>query len=947
MKKHINTHTFLNRTKMKNIFSLFSAALQIVLIPILFGNTASAQALWTNDSVSITVQTGMTVTIGGDMVNQGQFNLDINGQMELTGDWTNNDSLYQDTGQVGFVGINRQTITGSNEFYNILINSGDTVNLASKTRIGKEMKIDLGVLDATTDTALFKSNSSVTARLAEIPAGANFVGDIVMERYVPAGVTGYRFISSAVAGATVAEWDETMVLSIPDGNEGCAATPQTGCWYSVRRYDETLTDVSDTGYYGITTVAHTISSGVGYLIYHGTTPTNTPAYTFATAGTPNKFGTALPVTYNSTPLTDHDGWNLVGNPYPSAIDWDAAGWTKSNINNAIYIWDPNGGVYASYVAGVGTNGGAKEIASSQAFWVKATANPPALTITETVKTSVEPTYFKQSGNISNIFRMSIEGGGYIDETVIRFKDDATDGFDGEYDAYKMTVPNSVAPNISTLIGADKDLSINSLGPLTVSIIIPVRATVPSTGNYTIVAGDFDDMPTTSCILLEDLLTGVFTNLRTTNTYTFNISASTTAPRFLLHIGAPVSGEAFDVVCKGDDDGIGIASGSGSGPWNYLWENLQGNALQNNLNVAGSDDITNLAPGTYIFTVEDATGLCATHSDTITITEPSNLLEVNSTSNDVSCNGDTDGSILSNVIGGVPPYVYSWSNGDSTENLMNLSGGTYTLTVTDQNACVKSRTEIIDDPLAISYSSANTDVLCFGDNSGSIDLSVNGGTAPYQYAWSNGESTEDLSSLDAGIYSVTITDNNNCTQVSSPIEIVDGMQVIAGITSSSTTVYLNDGAEVQFNSLSIGATTYLWDFGDGNTSTDKNPLHAYITTGTYTVTHTAFNGTCSDAQSDIIVVLETTGAFAIIENLDEVLITQENNNVIVKFNLLRRSQAEIEVFNSVGQLITSMTTNVKRSDVRLDLPQLADGIYLVNVNTKEVSLTKKVLLNVGY
>jgi len=909
---------------------------------LLFSASAHSQALWTNDSVSITVQSNMTISIKGDLVNQGKDNFDIDGTVTISGDWTNNDSLIQDAGIVEFVGVSQQSIDGMNEFYNILIDSDDTVKIKKKIIIVNEMKIDKGVVDATQDTASFKSDVSGTARLAEIPVGANFVGNLAMDRYVPAGVTGYRFISSAVSGATVAEWDESMVLSIVDGNEGCAGNP---CWSSVRRYDESILGDDSIGYYGITTVTHTIAAGAGYLVYHGTTPSTTPAYTFSTAGPTNKFGTVLPVTYNSTPLVNDDGWNLVGNPYPSAIDWDAAvGWTRFNLNNAIYIWNPNAANYASYVSGVGANGGSKEIASSQAFWVKANASPPVLTLTEPVKTSVEPTYFKQSSNITNVFRMSIEGGGYTDETVVRFKDDATAAFDGEYDAYKMTGANSPAPSISTLIGIDNDMSINSMGPLTSSIIIPVRALVPSTGNYTIVADDFDDMPTTSCILLEDLLTGIFTNLRTTSTYSFSISASTTAPRFLLHIGAPVSGEAFDVVCKGDNNGIGVATGSGSGPWNYLWEDLQGNTLQNNLSVAGPDNLTNLAPGTYIFTVEDATGLCATHSDTITITEPNDLLEVNSTATDVSCNGSADGSIFSNVIGGIPSYVYSWSTGASSANLMNLGSGAYTLTVTDENGCVKNRTEIIDEPAAIGYASNTTDILCFGGNSGAIDLMVTGGTAPFQYSWSNGEVTEDISGIDAGSYTVTITDNNNCTQVSSPIAIADGQQVIAGITSSSTIIYLSEGGQIQFNSLSAGATSYLWDFGDGNTSSDKNPLHTYTATGTYTVTLTAFNGPCSDAQTDIIVVLETTGAVAITDNLDEVSITQENSNVIVKFNLLKRSQAEIEVFNSVGQLITSMTTNVKRSDVKLDLPQMADGIYLVNVNTKEVSLTKKLMLS---
>ncbi len=943
MKKYTFTRVFPNSVKMIGKSSIFSTALPITLVLTLLCNLvwAGAAALWTNNNLVVTVQTGMTITIEGAMNNTGTDNFDIDGKVEVTGDWTTSGVLTQDMGQVGFIGSTSQTVSGTNKFYDVYINSGATVTITSNTFVENEMKIDAGVLDCPSDTVIFTSTASKTARLAAIPAGANYTGNIAMERYVPAGVTGYRFISSAVSGATVEEWDESMVLSIADGINGCAGNP---FWHSVRRYDETLLGIYTIGYTDITTVAHTIVSGRGYLIYHGTSPTTTPAYTFQTAGTPNKFSTTLPVSYSPTPLTDDDGWNLVGNPYPSAIDWDAAGWTKDFINNAIYIWNPNASNYASYVGGTGANGGTKEIASSQAFWVKAFANSPSLIATEPVKTSVEPTFYKQNNHIPNVFRINIEGGGYSDEIVIRFTDGATDAFDGDYDAYKMSVANSPAPYISTVIGTDIDLSINSMGELTNSRIIPVRATVAITGMYSIVAGDFDDMPTTSCILLEDLLTGVFTNLRTTNTYTFNISDSTTAPRFLLHIGAPVSGEAFDVVCKGDDDGIGIATGSGTGPWNYLWEDLQGNTLQNNLNVAGPDNLENLAPGTYIFTVEDATGLCATHSDTIVITEPADLLEVNSTSNDVSCNGLTDGSIFSNVTGGVPSYVYAWSTGDSSVNLMNLGGGAYTLTVTDQNGCVKSRTEILDDPLVISYNSIDTDVLCYGDNSGAIDLTVTGGTSPYQYIWSNSEVTEDISGLDAGSYSVTITDNNNCSQVSSPIDIADGQQVIAGITSSSVTVYLSEGGEIQFFSISAGATSYLWDFGDGNTSTDKDPLHTYTTTGTYTITLTAFNGPCSDIQMDVIVVLEFTGAIANIINVDEVSVTQENQNIIVKFNLSKRSQAEIEVFNSVGQLITSMTTNVKKTDVKLDLPQMADGIYLVNVNTKEVSLTKKLVLN---
>jgi hypothetical protein len=131
--------------------------------------------------------------------------------------------------------------------------------------------------------------------------------------------------------------------------------------------------------------------------------------------------------------------------------------------------------------------------------------------------------------------------------------------------------------------------------------------------------------------------------------------------------------------------------------------------------------------------------------------------------DVDCNGQANGSIdltVTNVLGTLP-FSYSWSTGDISEDLFGLAAGTYCVTVSDASNCVETACFTITEPTAINLSTTGTFVSVFGGQDGAIDLTVTGGNAPYSYLWSNGATTEDLTNIYAGAYTVTVTDANGC------------------------------------------------------------------------------------------------------------------------------------------------------------------------------------------
>ncbi|MBC9813890.1 SprB repeat-containing protein, partial [Crocinitomicaceae bacterium CZZ-1] len=254
----------------------------------------------------------------------------------------------------------------------------------------------------------------------------------------------------------------------------------------------------------------------------------------------------------------------------------------------------------------------------------------------------------------------------------------------------------------------------------------------------------------------------------------------------------------DISCFGLANGsIDLTIDSGTPGYSYAWNNG-----------ATTEDITSLPAGTYSVNITDANG--CTNTQTITLTEPP-VLTASTTAVtyaggwNVSCNGASDGAIDLTVSGGTPGYSYVWNNGATTEDLSGLTAGTYSVTITDANGCTNTQTITLTEPPVLTASTTAVtyaggwNVSCNGASDGAIDLTVGGGTPGYSYVWNNGATTEDLSGLTAGTYSVTITDANGCTNTQT-ITLTEPPV----LTASTTAVTYAGGWNVSCNGASDGA-----------------------------------------------------------------------------------------------------------------------------------------------
>ncbi len=286
-------------------------------------------------------------------------------------------------------------------------------------------------------------------------------------------------------------------------------------------------------------------------------------------------------------------------------------------------------------------------------------------------------------------------------------------------------------------------------------------------------------------------------------------------------------------CSGSNDGVVSAAPSGgNSPYFYTWDN------------GGiTSAISNLGPGTYIVTVVDNSGCTATAE--ATLSDPIDLAVDVELVEEISCNGESDGSAIVNVTGGTMPYTYNWDNGETTQTASGLDGGLQMVTVTDAGGCSGTGSILMGEPMAVTVAATLlNDPDCAGSANGSAEAAGSGGTAPYTYEWDNGESTAIATMLNAGMHIVTVTDANTCMATASVTLTDPGTFTV---TVPSGVLICNGASDGTVTATPVGGDApYDYSWSNGGTTDTATGLSA----GTYEVTVTDSNGCFATGSTQI-------------------------------------------------------------------------------------------------
>lgn len=579
--------------------------------------------------------------------------------------------------------------------------AGASVTLGNTLNMVGTLTPTAGTFASAGYLVLRATSSTNVGRIGTIGATGSVTGNVRAQMYAKGGNTGWTLLGSpGLTGRTFSDWDDNTsvtCLNCPDGYFN---------FTSIYSYSETVGGLYDNSfrYIPITNVTDAMTIGQGYWMYLGNSTTTSTDIILDVFGPVNQgnfnFNLTFTPTGGGTAAADH-GYNLICNPYPSPILWSSLRNGNPSVANAIYVYNPDLNGHATYVNGisspaVGSGGIGNAIPAGQGFYVKANA-ATTLTAQETNKSASTQEMLKLAQPQQNVvlpclMRLKVAGNGTQNETVVYFDANATTGYDTEYDALYLGKDAGFIDLGTRLNGFD--YAINALPALTQSYSIPVFVKTDSTDTYTISAFDLQTIPAGACIRLHDNYTGLDQDLRT-GTYSCTVrDTEKVAARFVLNITISntltVSSSVVNASCSSSGDGMLVASGNGSGPWNYYWKDTAYNLLKTTLNQNGADTLFNLNAGTFLVDVNTA-GTCDNATESLTLLN-NGLVSGSFTpsSATVTLISDSVGVTFTNTSSNADSYWWEFGDGmgsscyDTTHYYMAAGEYTVTLYAINQN-----------------------------------------------------------------------------------------------------------------------------------------------------------------------------------------------------------------------------------------------------------------------
>jgi gliding motility-associated-like protein len=781
------------------------------------GNTCTASATFAvlNNTSDPVITPAVTAAICGQ--NNGGIDLTISGAPgPFVFAWSNS-AVTEDLASI-LSGNYTVTVTAANgctaDTTLNVANNASTFSLTGLATSLTNCVADNGAINLTVTPAgpytYVWSNSALTEDISNLPAGTYTVSVTetgtctASASFIVNDDRTYPAATQTVAAEICGLSNGNIDLSVTGG-----VTPYSYTW-SGGQMSEDLTGIP-TGNYAVT-----VTGANGCTT---TASANVPAndISFAISGTPAA---------NTSCIANNGGINL---------DISPAGTYTFNWSNAASSEDISGLAPGNFTVTVSAGGTCTNTAS---FAVANNAFPP------TISESVTPAFCGQSSGGVNLTVSAGQTPYTFSWSNAAMTEDLTNLPAGMYTvtvtgangctAVKMydVQDDAVTPTVSGIaISNTSCVSSNGAVNLNVSPVL----------NYTF---NWSNNETTQN--LQNVAAGVYTVTvngggNCINTATFTVDNNSPAPTTAAGITPAFCGQNSGV--------IDLNVTSGTAPYTYNWSTG-----------VKTEDLAGVNSGTFTVTVSGANGCVSVFSysvpDSIVIPDIAGTTTPNTL-----CVGK-NGAI---TIDATPPigYIYSWSNMQTTQNLVDVPPGTYTVTVNGGGACTATASYVVDNNTAVvAVSGLKTDILCFADLAGAIDLSVSGGTAPYQYKWLPGipGDPEDPAALAAGNYAVTVTDASGCTGTASFAIAQPASAVQLNCVQSNNVSFpgAGDGAATLTVSGGVGPYTIVWSPGTTQSNVPAgNFVIDQLVEGGYDVTITDANGCTTNCAFNIsIIVCET-------------------------------------------------------------------------------------------
>lgn len=512
------------------------------------------------------ISTGLNAEVKNLIINPGASLIVDGNSLRISGDITNNGTLNAANGTVELSGSATQTISSNtfdnNTINNLIINNTAGVILLDSLKISGIVTLENGNL-TTGGYLTLLSSATQTAMIAGSGNGS-LSGNITMQRYLPSRF-GYKYFSSPFQSATVNEFSDEMDLGTT--------------FPMFYRYDESRTSSGWVAYNNPSDILHPLH---GYAANFGSQ--SVPVITDIT-GQVNDGSVSVTLYNNNNPWTE--GFNLVGNPYPSAVDWDIpAGWTKTNIDDALYYFkasttDQYGGTYSSYVGTVSSDELATNIIPSmQGFFVHVSDGSfpveAYLEVNNNARiTDLTHSFLKSGkGPSKPLIRLAArfsDDPASADPLVVYFDEKAMTSFDSSLDALKLMNTDLNVPSLYALSSDGMKLSVNGQ-PLSLmnECTIPLGIKTSKNGNITFYLSSRDEVFTGTGICLKDNITGNIHDLSVGNEYNVALPAGEILNRFSLIISEstdindiPNGNNIFNAYYSGGTLKINVAMNEGS------------------------------------------------------------------------------------------------------------------------------------------------------------------------------------------------------------------------------------------------------------------------------------------------------------------------------------------------------------------------------------------------